>query len=80
MNTNIKNAQLKLNLSIDEKNKIKEYANQKGKSVEEFVMESVNNQILLEADQEYTNILSKRTSLLLKDLWNNDKDAAYDNL
>lgn len=33
-----------------------------------------------EADQEYTDILSKKTSLLLKDLWDNDKDAAYDKL
>ena len=53
---------------------------EKGKSIEEFVLESINNQILLESEQEYANSLSQKTSLLLKDLWDNDKDAAYDKL
>ena len=68
------------NLSIEEQNRIKNYANSKGKSIEEFVLESINNQILLESEQEYANSLSQKTSLLLKDLWDNDKDAAYDKL
>ena len=72
--------QLTLNLSIEEQNRIKNYANSKGKSIEEFVLESINNQILFESEQEYANSLSQKTSLLLKDLWDNDKDAAYDKL
>ena len=72
--------QFTLNLSVEEQNRIKNYANSKGKSIEEFVLESINNQILLESEQEYSNSLSQKTSLLLKDLWDNDKDAAYDNL
>jgi uncharacterized protein (DUF1778 family) len=72
--------QFTLNLSIEEQNRIKNYANSKGKSIEEFVLESINNQILLESEQEYANSLSQKTSLLLKDLWDNDKDAAYDKL
>lgn len=80
MQSNLTNAQFNLNISIDEQNKIKNYANLKGKSVEEFIIESVNNQILLESDQEYTSMLSKRTPLILEDLWDNEKDAAYDNL
>ena len=80
MNTNIKNEQFTLNLTIEEQNKIKKYADFKGKSVEEFVLESINNQILLESENDYTNKLSQKTPLLLNDLWNNDKDAAYDNL
>ena len=80
MQSNLTNAQFNLNISIDEQNKIKNYANLKGKSVEEFIIESVNNQILLESDQEYTSMLSKRTPLILEDLWDNENDAAYDNL
>ena len=80
MQSNLTNAQFNLNISIEEQNKIKNYANLKGKSVEEFIIESVNNQILLESDQEYTSMLSKRTPLILEDLWDNEKDAAYDNL
>lgn len=72
--------QFTLNLSIEEQNRIKNYANSKGKSIEEFVLESINNQILLESEQEYANSLSQKNSLLLKDLWDNDKDAAYDKL
>ena len=72
--------QFTLNLSVEEQNRIKNYANSKGKSIEEFVLESINNQILLESEQEYANSLSQKTSLLLKDLWDNDKDAAYDKL
>lgn len=72
--------QFTLNLSIEEQNRIKNYANSKGKSIEEFVLESINNQILLESEQEYAKSLSQKTSLLLKDLWDNDKDAAYDKL
>ena len=72
--------QFTLNLSIEEQNRIKNYANSKGKSIEEFVLESINNQILLESEQEYANSLSQKTSLLLKDLWDNDKDTAYDKL
>jgi uncharacterized protein (DUF1778 family) len=72
--------QFTLNLSIEEQNRIRSYANSKGKSIEEFVLESINNQILLESEKEYSNSLSQKTSLLLKDLWDNDKDAAYDKL
>ena len=72
--------QFTLNLSIEEQNRIRNYANSKGKSIEEFVIESINNQILLESEQEYANSLSQKTSLLLKDLWDNNKDAAYDKL
>ena len=80
MRSNLTNAKFNLNLPIEEQNKIRKYANLKGKSVEEFVIESINNQILLESDQEYTSMLSKKTHLILENLWDNEKDAAYDNL
>jgi uncharacterized protein (DUF1778 family) len=69
-------------LSIDvlpeEHRKIKAYAALHGLTIREYVLESVREQ--LHQEKEERELLEMTTSIgpVLKELWDNEKDAAYD--
>ncbi len=71
-------------LSIDvlpeEHRQIKAYAAIHGKSIREYVIESIQERLRQEAEQKDLSGLSKHldSDPVLKKLWNNKKDSAYD--
>lgn len=73
--TTVKRERLTIDLSEEEHRKIKSYAALKGKSMKEFVLESIKNQMLLESETEANNSLLTKTSMLMQDIWDNDKDS-----
>ncbi len=73
--TTAKRERLTIDLSEEEHRKIKSYAALKGKSMKEFVLESIKNQMLLESETEANNSLLTKTSMLMQDIWDNDKDS-----
>lgn len=73
--TTVKRERLTIDLSGEEHRKIKSYAALKGKSMKEFVLESIKNQMLLESETEANNSLLTKTSMLMQDIWDNDKDS-----
>lgn len=73
-------------LSIDvppqEHRQIKAYAAFHGETIRDYVLESVRERLHKEAEEKGLLTLTARLDHdpLLQELWNNDKDAAYDKL
>jgi len=71
---------LTIDLSSGEHRKIKAYAAYRGETLKKFVLESIRNRIEMETEKEdFLKIMTKPTSLL-EELWDNETDAAYDDL
>lgn len=76
----VKRERLTIDLTPDEHRKIKSYAAYQGKTLKEFVVESIRTKMALDAEQEDLNqILTKPTALMME-IWDNDRDAGYDQL
>lgn len=76
----VKRERLTIDLTPDEHRKIKSYAAYQGKTLKEFVVESIRTKMALDAEQEDLNqILTKPTALMME-IWDNDRDAEYDQL
>jgi len=71
---------LTIEVSPEEHEKIKLFADFHGNSIKEYVLESVRERMSLESEKE--DLLKITTSInpVLKELWDNDKDAVYDEL
>lgn len=73
-------------LSIDvlpeEHRKIKALAALQGRSIREYILESVRERLRKETEAKELSSLSMHLEQdpILKKLWNNEKDAAYDKL
>ena len=80
MATTAKRERLTLDLTPEEHRKIKSYAAFQGKTLKEFVMESIKTKMALEAEQEDLNLLTTKPTEVLMEIWDNDRDAAYDKL
>lgn len=72
--------QLTIDLTPEEHQKIKSYAAHQGKSLKEFVVESIRTKMALDAEQEDLNFVMVKPTELMKEMWDNEKDAAYDKL
>ncbi len=80
MATTAKRERLTIDLTPEEHRKIKSYAAFQGKTLKEFVMESIKTKMALEAEQEDLNLLTTKPTEVLMEIWDNDRDAAYDKL
>ncbi|PIU64270.1 MAG: hypothetical protein COS84_08615 [Armatimonadetes bacterium CG07_land_8_20_14_0_80_40_9] len=73
-------------ISIDvlpeEYRKIKAYADLHGKTIREYIMESVREWLHQEAEEKDLSSLAIHLNKdpVLKELWDNEKDAVYDKL
>jgi len=75
-----KRERLTIDLTPEEHRKIKSYAAYQGKTLKEFVIESIRTKIALDSEQEDLKMLTTKPTSVLMELWDNDKDAAYDKL
>jgi len=73
-------------LSIDvlpeEHKRIKAYAALHGETIREYVVESVRERLRQEAEERELSALTMNLNQepILKELWDNEKDAAYDKI
>lgn len=73
-------------LSIDvlpeEHKRIKAYAALHGETIREYVVESVRERLREEAEERKLSALTMNLNQdpVLKELWDNEKDAAYDKI
>ncbi len=73
-------------LSIDvlpeEHKRIKAYAALHGETIREYVVESVLERLRQEAEERESSALTMKLNQdpVLKELWDNEKDAAYDKI
>jgi uncharacterized protein (DUF1778 family) len=73
-------------LSIDvlpeEHRRIKAYAALHGETIREYVVESVRERLRQEAEERELSALTMNLSQdpVLKELWDNEKDASYDKI
>jgi len=74
---------LSIEVLSDEHRQIKVYAALHGQTIREYVLESIRERLRHEAEDKEVQDLSKRSlweDPVLRDLWDNEKDSAYDNL
>lgn len=75
-----KRDRLTIDLTPEEHRKIKSYAAYQGKTLKEFVVESIRTRMALDAEQKDMNLVMTQPTALMMDIWDNDRDAAYDKL
>lgn len=76
----VKRERLTIDLTPDEHRKIKSYAAYQGKTLKEFVVESIRTKMALDAEQEDLNQILTNPTALMMEIWDNDRDAEYDQL
>lgn len=78
----MKHERLSIDVLPGEHRRIKAYAALHGQTIREYVMESVRRQLQHEDERRELSALTSHLDQdpVLKKLWDNDKDAAYDKL
>jgi uncharacterized protein (DUF1778 family) len=75
-----KRERLTIDLTPEEHRKIKSYAAYKGKTLKEFVLDSIQTRMALDAEQEDLKLVMTKPTSLMMEIWDNDRDADYDKL
>lgn len=80
--TDITRDRLSIDIFPDMHKKIKVYAALHGQTIREYVLESIQDHLNEEDEEKELMSLAKHLDQdpVLKDLWDNRKDAAYDKL
>ena len=76
----IKRKRLSIDVLPEEQRQIKAYAALHGQSIRQYVLETIHTR--LRQEQERDDILTMTTQInpVLREIWDNDKDAIYDEL
>jgi uncharacterized protein (DUF1778 family) len=76
--TETKRKRLSIDVLPEDQRMIKAYAALNGQSIREYVLETI--QARLRKEREKNDILTMTTQInsLLREVWDNDKDAVYD--
>ncbi len=72
-----KKGRLSIDVLPEERRKIKTYAALHGETIREYVLASVRERLHQEAEEVDLLAMTLHPSKALKELWDNDKDAAY---
>ncbi len=75
-----KRERLTIDLASTEHRKIKAYAALRGQSLREFVLRSIRAQMERDEDEADLLKLTTKPTAALRELWDNDRDAAYDKM
>lgn len=80
--TNVTRDRLSIDVFSEEHKKIKVYASLHGQTIREYVLEIIRERLRQENKKKEFSILGRQLDQdpVLKELWNNKKDAAYDKL
>ena len=71
---------LSIDMRPEEHKAIKAYAALHEQSMREYVLEALREHIKQEGEEKQLRAMTNEPSLVLKELWDNEKDAAYDRL
>ena len=75
-----KKERLTIDLPSHEHRKIKALAAFRGETLKKFVLDSIRARVAAEAEEhDFLQIMTKPTKIL-QELWDNERDAAYDDL
>ena len=76
------NARMSIEIDPKEHRQIKVFAALHGLSIREYVLESIRERLRAEQEMSGLSALTQdiKHDLVLKELWDNDKDSAYDKL
>jgi hypothetical protein len=84
MATSLKRTRLTIDLPMDTKRRLRLVAAQRDISMRQYLLETIERQLAEDwmelAEQEVLLALTGRADPALEELWNNEKDAAYDQL
>ncbi|MBC8456476.1 MAG: antitoxin [Deltaproteobacteria bacterium] len=76
----IKRERLSIDVLPEEHRKIKAYAAIHGKTIREYVLESVQERLRYEKEESQLSAMTAQIGPALKGLWDNKKDASYDQI
>jgi len=79
---NIERERLSIDVLPEEHRRIKAYAALHGETIREYVVESVRERLRREAEEKELSALTMdlKQDPVLKELWDNKRDAAYDKI
>ena len=84
MSTTAKRSRLTIDLSADLKRRLRLLAAHRDVSIRQYVLETIEERLAKDwgelAEQEGLLALTARSDPVLAELWDNEKDAAYDAL
>lgn len=69
---------LNFNIYPEDHKKVKKFASIHGQSVNEYILESVRERLLRENEETHLEEMTTTITPVLQELWDNDKDASYD--
>ena len=75
-----KNKRLSIDILPEEHKRIKLCAAIHGQSIREYILESVRERLRQEIEEKQLSAMATSLSPALQDLWDNEKDAAYDKI
>ncbi len=75
-----KRERLTIDISTDEHRKIKAYAAIRGQTLREFILGSIKAQMERDEEEADLRLLTTKPTECLRELWDNDRDGAYDGL
>ena len=75
-----KRERLSVDVSPEEHRQIKAFAALQGKTIREFVLDCIKLSLRNAKEKAILNAMVSQPSEPLVELWDNDKDAAYDDL
>lgn len=75
-----KRARLSVDLTADERRRIKLAAAHRDQSIREYVISAIETQLARDREATGLTALDARADRVLGDLWQNPQDAAYDDL
>ena len=84
MATTVKRTRLTIDLPMDTKRRLRLVAAQRDISMRQYLLDTIERQLAADwmelAEQEGLLALTGQADPVLEELWNNEKDAAYDQL
>jgi uncharacterized protein (DUF1778 family) len=69
---------LSIDVTPEERRRVKAVAALTGKSIRDFVLESIREKIARETEERQLQALMTQPSSALEALWDNDQDSIYD--
>jgi hypothetical protein len=80
MKYNMARNRLSIDIDPEEHQKIKLFATLNGTSIKEYVLTSIRERLERESEEKQLQLMTSQISPALKEIWDNDKDEAYNEL
>ena len=78
--TNVQRDRLSIDVLPEEHRRIKAYAAFHGQTIGEYVLKPVRERLRLEEEEGQLQTMTMDIGPVLKELWDNEKDASYDEI